>query len=100
MESLFGWSNMNASKNPNIPKIESVFHNVTNVSNIIVAVDGSSSTTYTSFKSHDDMSFAQIYSLALNTLQTNILTGIKTQYDMYGWSYGVRKFEPIDVEKY
>jgi hypothetical protein len=103
MNNLFGWSTMQPTKPATTSgnNFENIFKGVNNVSKVIVAVDGSGSTTFTTCgDSYDGMNFAQIYATALNTLHTDILTGMSNTYDIYGWSDEVKKFSQFDTDTY
>lgn len=105
MNSLFGWSNMIPSTGNNTGrkemKFENLFRDNSNVNKIIIAVDGSGSTSYTtSGNSFDGLNFSQIYAKALNHLHNNILTNISETCEIYGWSDSVRKFSDVDKTVY
>jgi len=96
----------NASPNANSTnrkdmKFENLFRDNSNVNKIIVAVDGSGSTSYTTCgNSFDDLNFSQIYAKALNHLHNDILTNISGTCEIYGWSDSVKKFSDMDKTVY
>lgn len=96
MNNLFGWSNLQFD-NVKERKFDNIFRNVNSVNKIIVAIDGSGSTTFTDTVSYDEMNFSQIYARALTVLHTSVIRDIVKQRndgkcDFYGWSSEVKKF--------